>query len=122
MIFSTIAQGECGKFQTRWIYKQKTVEKTENICVVESHANSVDCGPLIQKTCPFSTLKKNKDYIEMIRPIGSTSFNLCHSMEGSPQLYEIKIGQVWKNFERCFWKKTQSFVDLDELVEFYKTL
>lgn len=58
---------------------------------------------------------------EMLQPIGSLSFNLCHSIEGIPQLYEAKLGNEWKNFERCFWKKTKTFVDLSDLVEFYNS-
>jgi hypothetical protein len=125
-LFSFNAYSNCGKFKTCWVQERKTREKTEELCIDEMNKGlrifSSDCYPLIQKSCPFSALKKGKAFSEMFQPIGSPGFNLCHSLEGSPQMYEIKIGSDWKNVERCFWKKTKSFVDLSELIEFYKAL
>jgi len=122
LVFSSSVFCNCEKYPVRWVQNKKTIEKTENICLMGRHANSIDCSPLVQKSCPFSALKKSKEFNDMIKPLGSPGFNLCHTLEGSPQLYEIKINNEWKRFERCFWKKTQSFVDIDELVSFYKTL
>ena len=76
---------------------------------------------MIKKSCPFALLKKGKSISEMTQAIGSLSFNLCHSIEGSPQMYELKLGNEWKNFERCFWKQSKTFVDLSDLVELYKS-
>jgi hypothetical protein len=122
LILSGIASAECGKFKCRWIQDHKTMENKENICIRGGRSFSPDCFPLIQKSCPFSAVKKIKNLAKLTQTTGSPAFNLCHELQGKPQSYEIKLGSGWKNFERCFWKEGTSFVDIQDLYGFYESL
>lgn len=117
---------ECAPFKTKHILKGKTITSHEDICLRQTDkklsASSKKCQMMDKDSCPFSTLKKGPDYQTFVRPQGSPGFNLCHSLEGSPQLYQIEIKGKWMPFERCFWKGTTEFVDIDYLILYYSSL
>ncbi|MEA9358516.1 hypothetical protein SHI21_19930 [Bacteriovorax sp. PP10] len=117
---------ECGSFNTKFIEKNKTIIKKEKLCLrvngKATSASSPDCQMTDSKKCPFSALKKGPDYKTFISEVGSPGFNLCHSIGGLPQLYEIEVNSKWQAYERCFWKDSKEFVDIDYLVLYYSSL
>lgn len=115
---------ECKSFNTRYVDNQQTVLKSETFCVKaeSSSASSKNCLFLKNKKCPFHSLTKSDKSEDFITGLGTPAFNLCHKIGGSPQIYEIKINEKWSSYNRCFAKKSQEFVDADELYAYYKTL
>jgi hypothetical protein len=96
--------------------------KSEKICFNNNRPNSPTCDPIVSESCPFFKIHKNKPFTEMFKQVGSPGFNLCHSISGIPQIYEVKVAEKWQQHERCFWKDQKSFIDISELIDFYKTL
>lgn len=123
--FSTFAM-ECGQFQTKYINESKEVLSKEELCLDVKKkftgGYSKNCTIVGGPKCPFKAIKKGLAYESFIKEIGSPSFNLCYYLDGQPQMYEIKIKDKWQAFERCYWKDTKEFVELAELVEYYRSL
>lgn len=123
--FSTNAM-ECGQFQTKVINDGKDILSKEDICIDVKKkftgAYSKNCTVVAGPKCPFKAVKKGLAYEGFIKEIGSPSFNLCYYLDGQPQMYEIKYKDKWQAFERCFWKETKEFIELAELVEYYRSL
>lgn len=115
---------ECSTFNTRYTYKQEKVLKKEMVCVNKelTKASSQNCLVVKNKKCPFKTITKKDKSQTFVSEIGSPAFNLCHNLEGSPQIYEIEIKGTWKTFERCFAKNSQEFADAGELYGLYLAL
>lgn len=120
------AEDDCQTLKTRHILNGKTIEESETVCLFKRkqnlNASSKNCYPILNSQCQFRTIKKEKDFSSYVTEIGSPGFNLCHALNGSPQLFEIEIKGEWKPFSRCFWQESKEFVDIDELVAYYKTL
>lgn len=123
--FSSLAI-ECGQFQTKYINEGKEVLTKEELCIDAKKkftgAYSKNCTIVGGPKCPFKAVKKGLQYESFIKEIGSPSFNLCYYLDGQPQMYEIKYKDKWLGFERCYWKETKEFVELAELVEYYRSL
>jgi hypothetical protein len=116
---------ECKTYKTRYINKKSSVVNNEKICITkfgDVTATSENCTSITNKKCPFKGLKKSREYRSFVSEIGSPGFNLCHYLEGSPQIYEIQIEEKWKPFERCYFKKSVDFVDIDGLIRYYLSL
>lgn len=117
---------ECGNHKTKYIMEGKPVVKTEELCLLKKKtfegAYSKNCLIVNGDKCPFKAVKKGMDYQSFVKEIGSPSFNLCYYVGGTPQLYEIEIKSKWKPFERCFWSESKEFIELAELVEYYRSL
>lgn len=117
---------DCKQYETRHINNKKTVTQKETLCILEKKhglvANTKNCLLLKAPTCPFSKIVKGPEYRSFIGEIGAPGFNLCHYLKGSPQLYEIKIDDKWKRFERCIWSDPSDFVEINELITLYRSL
>lgn len=117
---------DCRLYNTRYFNENKSVASKEIICILASEsselASSKNCLMLKSKSCPFKNVVKVSEFETFVQEIGSPGFNLCHYLKGSPQLYQIEIQGKWTPFERCFWKNSKEFVEVDELIRFYKSL
>ena len=117
---------ECAKYKTKYINEGKPVIATEELCIHKKKsfegAYSKNCQIVNHEKCPFKAVKKGMDYQSFIKEIGSPSFNLCYYVGGTPQLYEIEVAGKWKPFERCTLTETKEFIELAELVEYYRSL
>ena len=125
--FSLLAKNdECGNYKTKYIMEGKPVIKTEELCLHKKKtfegAYSKNCVIVNGEKCPFKAVKKGMDYQTFIKEIGSPSFNLCYYVGGIPQMYEIEIKGQWKPFERCTWSESKEFIELSDLVEYYRSL
>ncbi len=125
--FGLWAKGEeCGNYKIKYILDGKPVIKTEELCIHKKKtfdgAYSKNCQVVSADKCPFKAVKKGMDYQSFIKEIGSPSFNLCYYVGGTPQIYEIEVASKWKQFERCTWTETKEFIELSELVEYYRSL
>lgn len=110
----------CEKFKTRFVLNKKTVTSTEKLCFENEKPSSENCIPLLNPKCAFSKMKKELSIKQFIGPVGSPGFGLCHSLGGSPQIYEVEIKKgEWKNFDRCFTPDKKDFIDIDLLVKHY---
>lgn len=117
---------ECGSFNTKYILNGNTVTASEKLCLrvtkEQTSAFSEKCHMMDKNICPFSKLKKGPAFETFVKPQGSPGFNLCHHIEGSPQLYQIEVNGKLLPYERCFWKDSSEFVDIDYLILYYKSL
>lgn len=117
---------ECANYKTKYIMEGKPVIKNEDLCLYKKKsfegAYSKNCQVVNADKCPFRAVKKGMDYQTFIKEIGSPSFNLCYYVGGTPQIYEIEVANKWKQFERCTWADSKEFIELAELVEYYRSL
>lgn len=115
---------ECKSFNTRYVFNQKAVNKKENLCINTelTKASSKSCQFLKDKKCPFHSIVRKDKADNFVRQIGSPAYNLCHDLEGSPQVYEIEIKGKWLSFDRCFGKNSKEFADANDLYALYMAL
>jgi hypothetical protein len=112
----------CENLNARYVLYKKTIITNEKFCFENSRPNSENCNPILNPKCPFSIIRKDIKFKDLNGNIGNPSFRLCHRLQGSPQIYDVEIGKNnWSTFSRCFSQDLKEFVDLDNLVRYYKS-
>lgn len=120
---SLAASNECQQRNIRFLNNKKMVMKRESVCLLkEDSGSSKNCMLPNIPACPFSKIKKDLSYDSFLSEISTPGINLCTHLGGRAEAYEMAVRGKWLPYERCIYKNTQEFVELNELIRYYKTL
>lgn len=121
--FAEVHASTCGMQSIRYTYDKKIIQKQEMICLIGAqNASSKNCLLPTSPTCPSSKIVKTKNFSEFLSEVKSPGVNLCESFGGKASSYEMLIDKKWESFQRCHFKDSVDFIDLETLVTYYKTL
>jgi hypothetical protein len=110
---------DCGVKTTSYFYDRKEVLSKEEVCIHKNKANSRECINPYSERC-FVKIEKDVGYKlrDLMTSTSSPGFNLCHKINGLPQLYAVEIRDgVWREYERCLSQDKKQFVDIADLMD-----